>query len=87
MADFIRSHWQHFYPCEDCGFGSCQDDAFRTGDCYKPCPKCGGNRVKRVGRLLSVRRTGLRRLLGGLRVVDVEWKARRQSQDGGGQSQ
>lgn len=53
MKEYYSNWSGKIYPCSDkhCDFiGSL--DAFTYGQCYDPCPKCGSNRVKRVGRFV-----------------------------------
>ena len=50
----VYSEWSNkIYPCaEGCGYIG-ELDAFRHGQCYDPCPKCGGSRdQRRTGRFV-----------------------------------
>ena len=54
MCKEVYSRWSNnIYPCSesDCDFvGSL--DAFTFGQCYNPCPKCGGKRRSKTGRFV-----------------------------------
>lgn len=52
-ARIVKSRWSSgIYPCTQCDFiGSL--DAFTWGQCYDPCPRCGGERKRgRHGRFV-----------------------------------
>lgn len=62
------SEWSNnIYPCSKCDFIG-PLDAFTHGECYKPCPKCGGERNERTGRFW------FRKVRGRRHFVSVEWR-------------
>lgn len=58
------SAWSnHIYPCSECDFVG-ELDAFSGGQCYNPCPKCGGKRKSRTGRFRYRLATERKKFLG-----------------------
>jgi len=49
----IFSEWSNnIYPCsKECGFVGGLN-AFKYGECYKPCPNCGSPKTNKTGRFV-----------------------------------
>ena len=73
----IKSPWSNrIYPCSSCSYVG-ELDAFRQGQCYHPCPRCGGKREKGpTGRFVySVSPHRWVPFLTTRTFVAVEWRA------------
>ncbi len=72
------SEWSGIYPCSDtnCDYIG-RLDAWGSGACYKPCPKCGSKKIERIGRFvykMAFAKWKWLSIIQKRKFVRVEWR-------------